>query len=149
MAFTLVPERVRRFMNQRSRWARGMVEGIRTNPPQKQPRVLTKFVAGIDYLVPLLDIGYIFFWVPGAILFAFGYPLIVSWWSMLVIPMTLFVYGLLRRWQERWVFSRLGIVVDPDTRGFLSYLFAYQALSSAAALRGYAQAIVGATRRWR
>ena len=126
-------------MNQRSRWARGMVEGIRTNPPQKQPRVLTKFVAGIDYLVPLLDIGYVFFWVPGAILFAFGYPLIVSWWSMLVIPITLLIYGLLRRWQERWVFSRLGIDVEPDRRGFLCYLFGYQALTSAAALRGYAQ----------
>ncbi len=149
LAFTLVPERFRQFMNQRSRWARGMVEGIRINPPQKQPRVLTKFVAGVDYLVPLLDIGYIFFWVPGAVLFAFGYPLIVSWWSMLVIPMTLFVYGLLRRWQERWVFRRLGIVVDPDTPGFLSYLFAYQSLSSVAALRGYVQAIFGATRRWR
>ena len=149
VGFTFVPERVRRFLNQRSRWARGMVEGIRTNPPQRQPRVLTKFVAGIDYLVPLLDIGYMFFWVPGVILFAFGYPLLVSWWSMLVIPITLVIYGLLRRWQERWVFSRLGIVVDRDTRGFLGYLFAYQALTSAAALRGYAQAIVGATRRWR
>ena len=149
VGFTFVPERVRRFLNQRSRWARGMVEGIRTNPPQKQPRVLTKFVAGIDYLVPLLDIGYVFFWVPGAILFAFGYPLIVSWWSMLVIPITLVIYGLLRRWQERWVFSRLGIDVAPDKWGFFCYLLAYQALISTAALRGYAQHAAGAARRWR
>ena len=89
VGWTLVPERVRQLMKQRSRWARGMLEGIRANPPHKQPRVLTKFVAGIDYLVPLLDIGYVFFWIPGAILFVFGYPLIVSWWSMLVIPITL------------------------------------------------------------
>ena len=40
VGFTVVPERVRRFMNQRSRWARGMVEGIQANPPQRQPRVL-------------------------------------------------------------------------------------------------------------
>jgi poly-beta-1,6-N-acetyl-D-glucosamine synthase len=149
LSFTFVPERVRRFMSQRSRWARGMVEGIRINPPQNQPRVLAKFVAGIDYLVPLLDIGYVFFWVPGAILFIFGYPLLVSWWSMLVIPITLLVYGLLRRWQERWVFSRLEVTVDPDKRGFFSYLFAYQALTSTAALRGYAQYLTGAARRWR
>jgi hypothetical protein len=44
--------------------------------------VLAKFVAGIDYLVPFLDIGLIFFWVPGVILFLFGYPLIFGWWSM-------------------------------------------------------------------
>ena len=141
VGWTFVPERVRQLMKQRSRWARGMLEGIRANPPHKQPRVLTKFVAGIDYLVPLLDIGYIFFWIPGAILFVFGYPLIVSWWSMLVIPITLSIYGLLRRWQERWVFRRLGIEVEPDKRGFFGYLFAYQALTSAAALRGYAQHI--------
>ena len=70
LAFTAVPERLHRFMSQRSRWARGMFEGIRENPPYRQPRGLAKAVAGIDYLVPLLDIGYIFFWVPGLILFA-------------------------------------------------------------------------------
>jgi poly-beta-1,6-N-acetyl-D-glucosamine synthase len=51
--------------------------------------------------VPLLDVGYIFFWVPGAILCIFGYPLIVSWWSMLVVPITLLICSSLRRWQER------------------------------------------------
>ena len=149
VGFTLVPERFRRFMNQRSRWARGMIEAIHTHPPHHQPRVLAKLIAGIDYLVPLIDVGYLFFWVPGAILFIFGYTLIVSWWSMLVIPVTLIVYGLLRRWQERWVFNRLGIDVEPDRRGFFGYLFGYQALASAAALRGYGQYIAGAARRWR
>ena len=148
VGFTQVPERVRRFMKQRSRWARGMVEGIEANPPQRQPRVLAKAVAGIDYLVPLLDIGYVFFWVPGVILFIFGYPLLVSWWSMLVIPITLLIYGLLRHWQERWVFSRLAINLEPDRRGFLGYLLGYQALTSAAALRGYAQSLTGVARRW-
>ena len=148
VGFTVVPERLRRFMNQRSRWARGMVEGIQENPPHQQPRALAKVVAGVDYLVPLLDIGYVFFWVPGVILLIFGYPLLVSWWSMLVIPITLVIYALLRRWQERWVFSRLAIDVEPDRRGFLGYLFGYQALTSAAALRGYAQSLAGVARRW-
>jgi hypothetical protein len=66
-----------------------MLEGLRTHPPPKQPRVLAKLVPGIDYLVPLLDIGVIFFWVPGVILFLFGYPLIFGWWSMLLLPITL------------------------------------------------------------
>ena len=48
------------------------------HPPQTQPRVLAKFVAGIDYLVPFLDIGFVFFWIPGLILFILGYPLIFS-----------------------------------------------------------------------
>src|SRR4051812_25657047 len=149
LAETVVPHRLEHFIRQRSRWARGMVEGIRINPPQNQPRVLAKFVAGIDYLVPFLDIGYVFFWVPGVILFTLGRPLLFSWWSMLVIPITLAVYGLLRRWQDRNVFRVLGIRPEPDRRGFLRYLFGYQALTSAASLRGYVQQIIGVGRRWK
>ena len=149
LAETVVPERLSHFMSQRSRWARGMIEGIRINPPQRQPRVLAKFVAGIDYLVPLLDIGYVFFWVPGVILFIFGYPLLFSWWSMLLIPMTLVIYGLLRRWQDRHVFRVLAVHPEADRRGFFGYLLGYQALTSAASLRGYAQQLAGAGRRWK
>lgn len=149
LAFTTVPKRLSHFMHQRSRWARGMFEGIRTKPPIRQPRVLAKLVAGFDYLVPFLDIGYIFFWIPGVVLFIFGYPLIFSWWSMLVIPITLLIYGLLRRWQERHVFRRLDVHPRHDVSGFLGYLFAYQALTSAASLRGYAQYLLGTARSWK
>ena len=149
LAETVVPDRVRHFQRQRSRWARGMIEGIRINPPYRQPRVLAKAVAGIDYLVPFLDIGYVFFWIPGVILFIFGYPLLFSWWSMLVIPITLVIYGLLRRWQDRHVFQVLGTRPARDGRGFFGYLFGYQALTSAASLRGYAQQLAGVARRWK
>jgi poly-beta-1,6-N-acetyl-D-glucosamine synthase len=149
LAATAVPGGLRHFMRQRSRWARGMLEGIQINPPQRQPRVLAKFVAGIDYLVPFLDIGYVFFWVPGVILLVFGHPLLFSWWSMLVIPITLAVYGLLRRWQDNNVFRRLHVRPAPDHRGFVGFLFAYQALTSAASLYGYTQHLTGARRRWK
>jgi biofilm PGA synthesis N-glycosyltransferase PgaC len=149
LGFTAVPEPLGRLMGQRSRWARGMLEGFRRHPPMKQPRVLAKLVAGLDYLVPLLDIGVIFFWVPGVILFCLGYPLIFGWWSMLLIPITLVIFGFLQRWQARHVFRTLDIHPQPDKRGFLGYLFAYQVLTSAAALRGYGQFIAGSHRRWK
>ena len=149
LGFTAVPERLGRLLSQRSRWARGMLEGLHVHPPRTQPRVLAKLVAGIDYLVPLLDIGIIFFWVPGVILFLFGYPLIFSWWSMLLLPITLAVFGFLQRWQARNVFRILDIHPQRDKRGFLGYLFAYQVLTSAAALRGYGQYVVGSGRRWK
>jgi poly-beta-1,6-N-acetyl-D-glucosamine synthase len=148
LSSTSVPKRLGNFMRQRSRWARGMFEGLRTHPPRTQPRILAKFVAGIDYLVPVLDFGYIFFWVPGVILFLSGNPIIVGWWSMLLLPITLAIYGLMRRWQERHVFRRLGIHPPTDRRGFLGYLLGYQVLVSAAALRGYGQYLLGSRRRW-
>ena len=149
VGFTVVPERLDRLLSQRSRWARGMLEGLRTHPPHRQPRVLAKLVTGIDYLVPALDIGVIFFWVPGVILFLFGYPLLFGWWSMLLLPITLAVFGFLQRWQARHVFQALDIRPQPDKRGFVCYLFAYQVLVSAAALRGYGQHMIGTGRRWR
>jgi biofilm PGA synthesis N-glycosyltransferase PgaC len=149
LAYTAVPERVNHLRAQRSRWARGMFESLKTRPPRTQPRFLAKVVSGIDYLVPLLDVGYVFFWIPGVILFVFGHPLIFSWWSMLVLPITLVIFGLMNRWQQRNVFVRLDIHLKRDMSGFLGYLFGYQALTSSAALRGYAQYLSGAARRWR
>jgi biofilm PGA synthesis N-glycosyltransferase PgaC len=149
LGFTAVPEQLDSLMSQRSRWARGMFEGLRTHPPHRQPRVLAKVVTGVDYLVPCIDIGVIFFWVPGVILFLFGYPLIFGWWSMLLLPITLVIFGFLQRWQARHVFRTLDIHPEHDKRGFLGYLFGYQVLTSAAALRGYGQYLAGAGRRWK
>jgi poly-beta-1,6-N-acetyl-D-glucosamine synthase len=136
-------------MRQRSRCARGMFEGLRSHPPPTQPRVLAKLVAGVDYLVPFLDIGLVFFWVPGVILFVLGYPLIFGWWSMLLLPITLAVFAFLRRWQERHVFRRLGINAGRNARGFIGYVLVYQVLTSAAALRGYAQFFLETARNWK
>ncbi|HEX3561381.1 MAG TPA: glycosyltransferase family 2 protein [Solirubrobacterales bacterium] len=149
LAATAAPERVSLLMRQRSRWAQGMLEGLQRNPPAEQPRALARFVSGLDYLVPLLDVGYVFFWIPGIVLFIAGYPLLFSWWSMLVLPITLVIYGLLRRWQERHVFRRLGFHPRHDVLGFFGYLFAYRALVSPAALRGYVEYLAGAPRRWK
>jgi biofilm PGA synthesis N-glycosyltransferase PgaC len=148
LGFTTVPEKLGRLLSQRSRWARGMFEGLRVHPPPKQPRVLAKLVASIDYLVPFLDIGVVFFWVPGFILFVFGYPLIVGWWSILLLPITLAIFGFLRWWQERHVFRRLDIHPGRDLRGLIGYLAVYPFLTSAAAIRGYGQFFAGAKRRW-
>ena len=93
VGFTVVPGEDRPFHAAAVALGARHVRGHPAHPPRKQPRVLAKFVAGIDYLVPLLDIGYVFFWVPGVILFLFGYPLIFSWWSMLVLPITLVIFG--------------------------------------------------------
>ena len=51
LGFTVVPERLDRLLSQRSRWARGMLEGLQAHSPPKQPRVLAKVVAGIDHVL--------------------------------------------------------------------------------------------------
>ena len=59
IAFTDAPTQVSHFMRQRARWARGHGRSASARvPPWRQRRVLSRFISGIDLLIPLLDIGY-------------------------------------------------------------------------------------------
>lgn len=149
IAFTDAPVELTHFLRQRARWARGMVEALRTVPPWRQRRVLARFVAGIDLLIPLLDIGYGLVWVPGLILAAFGVPVIVGAWTLAVLPITLLVYGGLRRYQARKVFLPLQLNVRRNRLGYVAFILLYQLLCSAASLTGYAQELAGTRRRWK
>jgi poly-beta-1,6-N-acetyl-D-glucosamine synthase len=149
VAFTDAPASVTHFLRQRARWARGMFEGLRAVPPWRQRRRLAGLISSIDYLIPLLDIGYALIWLPGLVLFLFGNPAIVSVWALTVLPVTLVIYGGLRSYQSRTVFAPLGLVVRKNVRGYLAYLLGYQVLCSVAALAGYAQYLFGSARRWK
>jgi biofilm PGA synthesis N-glycosyltransferase PgaC len=73
----------------------------------------------------------------------------VSIWTLLVLPITMAVYGLLRSFQSRRVFGPLGLTVRRNWFGYIAFLVAYQALCSTAAIAGYAQYLVGSRRRWK
>lgn len=150
VAFTDAPAKVTHFMRQRSRWARGMLEGLRAVPPWRQRRKLAGLITGMDYLIPLLDIGYALIWLPGLVIFVFfGITAIVSTWSLTVIPITLIIYGGLRIFQRRHVFGPLGLDVRRNATGYIFFLLGYQVLCSTASLVGYAQFAAGTARRWK
>jgi biofilm PGA synthesis N-glycosyltransferase PgaC len=149
VAFTDVPTDVRHFVRQRARWARGMFEGIRAVPPWRQSRKLSRLIAGIDLLIPLLDIGYAFLFIPGVVLALFGIPLLASLWTLCVLPVTLLVYGGLRLHQRRDVFEALDLRVRQNRFGYIAFLLGYQVLCSFASIIGYGQEIVGTRRRWK
>jgi poly-beta-1,6-N-acetyl-D-glucosamine synthase len=52
VAFTAAPTRLVHLARQRARWARGMIEGIRSVKPWNQPRWMLRFLTGIDLLIP-------------------------------------------------------------------------------------------------
>ena len=149
IAFTDVPTSVRHFMRQRARWARGMFEGLRAVPPWRQPGGFTKLIAGIDLLIPLLDLAYVGLFLPGLVLLAVGVPIIVGLWTLLVLPLTAIVYGGLRVHQRRKVFAPLGLGVRKNRIGYVAFLLLYQALCSLASVAGYAQELAGTRRRWK
>ena len=147
LAFTTVPDKLGRFMTQRSRWARGMGEGLATVKPHTQPRRGARLVSGLDYLVPLLDVGYAILMV-GVLLAAVGIPALVGVYTLAVLPITFAMYATIRRYNTSRVLRPLGLEPQRDPLGFALFLFGYQVLASAAALRGYAQFLAGTARVW-
>jgi len=149
VAFTSAPEDLRTFARQRSRWARGMIEGIRTVPPWHQPNVFSRVLTAVDLVIPFLDTAYILAWLPGLVLACFGIYWLVGPMTLAVLPLTACAYGLLFHRQWRDVFRPLGLKVRKNWLALVVFLFVYQILMSAVSVRGYAQELFGRSRRWK
>ena len=149
VAFTAAPTRLIHLARQRARWARGMIEGIRSVKPWAQPRWLLRFLTAIDLLIPALDVAYALVWLPGLALAATGRYWIVGPYTLAVLPLTLVVNAILYRYQRRRVFNVLGLRVRRNSLGFIAFVLTYQMLMSPIAVVGYGQELLGLRRRWK
>ena len=66
-----------------------------------------------------------------------------------MLPITLLVYGGLRRYQRRRIFVPLHLKVRHNPLGYIAFILGYQAAVLDGSLAGYAQEIGGARRRWK
>lgn len=148
VAFTSVPNRLRVFARQRSRWARGMIEALKAIKPWQQPQVYTRYLTGIDLLIPYLDLSYTFFWLPGLILACFGYFWVVGPATLLVLPLTFISYLILYTYQKH-VFRKLDLRVRKNWSGFVLFLLCYQMMMSPVSVWGYAQEVFKLKRVWK
>jgi poly-beta-1,6-N-acetyl-D-glucosamine synthase len=149
VAFTTAPETISQFARQRARWARGMLEGLRTVPPWRQQHGFARVLTTIDLVIPLLDSAYVLVWIPGLVLACFGIFWIVGPITLAVMPVTLAVYCLLYRYQRRQVFEPLGLRVRRNGLGFFLFVVIYQMVMSSVSVFGYAQHLTGSRRRWK
>jgi biofilm PGA synthesis N-glycosyltransferase PgaC len=149
VAFTATPSDLTHFARQRARWARGMVEGIRSVHPWRQPRWLPRFLTGLDLLIPFLDLAYTIVWLPGLILALTGRFWIVGPYTLAVLPLTMVVNSVLYHFQRRQVFDLLGLRIRQNRLGFLAFVTVYQMLMSPISVAGYAQELLGLRRRWK
>ena len=148
VAFTDVPTTIHSFSRQRSRWARGMIEALKQVKPWQQPLLYTKYLTGINLIMPFLDFCYTFFWLPGLILAFFGYYWIVGPMTLLVIPLTLLNYSILYAYQL-YVFRHLNLRVRKNTRGFILFIIVYQMIMSPVSVWGYLQEFLKLKRNWK
>ncbi|KUK10930.1 MAG: Glycosyl transferase, family 2 [Clostridia bacterium 41_269] len=147
VAFTVVPKNRRHFIRHRSRWARGMFEGIRTVQPWKQPTYLKKFLTAVDLIIPFIDLFYTLVWVPGLILACFGKYYIVGPYTLLVMPLNILVSFVMLSFQKR-IFSILNLKIRKNLLGLISYMLIYQIIISPISLWGYIQHILNLRRIW-
>ena len=149
VGFTSVPETFTVFARQRSRWSRGMIEGLRTVPPWRQQHGLAKVFTGLDVAIPFLDAAYVFLWIPGLVLACFGEFWIVGPMTIAVIPLTLAVYAVLYHYQNKRVFQPLGLRVRRNRLHFFLFVVIYQLFMSTFSVVGYVQELTGRNRRWK
>lgn len=148
VAFTSVPNNLRILARQRSRWARGMIEALKTTKPWQQPQIYTKYLTGINLIMPYLDLSYTFFWLPGLILACFGHFWIVGPYTLLVFPLTFISYAVLYTYQK-YVFRRLNLKVRKNFSGFILFMLGYQMIMSPVSVWGYAQEAFKLKRVWK
>jgi biofilm PGA synthesis N-glycosyltransferase PgaC len=149
VAFTSAPETLKVLARQRSRWARGMIEGLRSVPPWRHQNGYAKVLTGFNLLIPFLDTAYVFLWLPGLVLACFGIFWIVGPMTVAVLPMTFVVYGILFHYQNRRVFKPLGLRVRRNLLGLFLFVVIYQMFMSSFSVIGYAQEFTRRARRWK
>lgn len=148
VAFTEVPTEFRHFSRQRSRWARGLFEGMRTAGPWKQPNLFGVFLTGVDLFIPPMDIVYTFAWLPGLVLAFFGKFYIVGPYTILVLPLNFLLTTIMYRYQKN-VFEELDLRIRKNKMGFFLYFISYQMFHSPIAVWGYFQEIFRMDRVWK
>lgn len=149
VAFTEAPSTLKHFIYQRSRWARGMIEGLAEVKPWQQPQIYTKYLTGINLVMPFLDIAYTLFWIPGLILAFFGFYWIVGPMTLLVLPLTLISYSILYMYQSKYIFKRLNLKIRKNISGFILFILGYQMIMSPVSVYGYFQQFFHVERRWK
>jgi len=148
VAFTEVPTNLRAFQRQRSRWARGMIEGLKLAPPWQHNTWYATYLTALDVFIPFVDFFYTFVWIPGLILAFFGKYYIVGLYTLFVVPLNMLVLYIMSRYQRR-VFDALNLHIRKNRIGFFLYFLFYQMIHSPISVIGYFQELTRRERAWK
>jgi poly-beta-1,6-N-acetyl-D-glucosamine synthase len=147
LCFTNAPTGVSGFWRQRQRWARGMIEGLKRYGSLVWKGNLAGFFVGVDFVIPMIDLFYSIFFLPGIVLALTGRYYIVGPMTLLVIPIAFLIVVLMFH-KQRQVFAELNLKVRRNSFGFCFFMLLYQPLMSPICLTGYLKELAGARKRW-
>lgn len=147
LAFTDCPNTLSKFIRQRRRWSRGLIEAFKDNPMILfKPRLTTLYVWW-NTLFPLMDLAFTFGFIPGLVLACFGIFWIVGPMTLSLLPM-----AFLLNWQMylkgKAMFNAEHLTVRANILGFLSYVFAYGLVLQPACVYGYFSEMLNLRKSW-
>ncbi|QWE18662.1 glycosyltransferase [Polynucleobacter corsicus] len=147
LAFTDCPNTLSKFIHQRRRWSRGLIEAFKDNPTiLVKPRFSTLYIWW-NTLFPLMDIAFTFGFIPGLILACFGIYWIAGPMTLSLLPM-----AFLLNWQMylkgKAMFNAEHLTVRANMLGFLSYVFAYGLVLQPACVYGYFSELLNLRKSW-
>jgi len=147
IVFTDAPTTFRKFLQQRKRWARGLIEALQRHPGLLfKPRLTTLFIWWNMLFLPL-DLTFTFVFVPGIIAAMFGYYWIAGPLTLLLLPLAVIWTSIIYRIQ-RGMFKTKGLKVRRNLTGLLFYMLVYAVVMQPVCLWGYVSELTGRRKNW-
>ncbi len=148
VAFTEAPVTLRHLARQRRRWARGMIEGLRTYGIALVRRHRTYAHSVIaDAMFPYLDFVFTFAFIPGIVLAMTGNFMIVGPMTLAVLPLNALLASIMYS-RQRHSLTEAGLRVRRASAGFAVFFLAYQMFMSPVSVSGYIQELLHFGRKW-
>lgn len=146
--FTRVPETYKQFFKQRKRWARGLIEAFKKYPRSLTRLKMTLVFNWYNLSFPLVDSGYLLFFIPGLILaLIFKYYLLVGLMTILLLPLAC-IANIIFFYKQRKIFKRYGLKIRQNVMGFIFFMLIYQTLMAPATMSGYLSEMLNLTKKW-
>lgn len=150
ISFTNAPTKFKIYVRQRARWARGMIEGFRHFSFKECNNKYAKWFIFSDLFLFIIDFSITFIYIPGLIAaIIFRNFLIVGPITLLLLPITIFVFSIMYIYEYKRVFKILNIKVEKYYFSFIIFILFYSIIMSPICVWGYLQEFIGLKRKWK
>ena len=150
IAYTEVPERLRNLGKQRKRWARGMIEAFKKVKILRSKKLgfKSKFLMCLNVFFPFIDLALLIFVPLGLILLALGNPLLISWISLLVIPLGLLLCFIIEI-KRKSILKEINCKLEKRSiLAFVIYVLLYAFILAPYCLMGYMSELINSKKEW-
>lgn len=145
--FTQCPDTLIKFIRQRQRWSRGLIETFKANPHILFRRRLSTIYVWWNLTFPLMDLAYTIGFIPGIILACFGIFWIVGPVTLALLPAAVLLNRVMLHASGK-MFDQEGLRIRANLFGFIFYMFLYGLLLQPACVYGYISEILNLRKRW-